>query len=342
MKTELIQMGIDLYQAQTKNQMFAKGITANEAEGLFRKELLEITSGKTNVFELDPMQKHNLFNLVQVSVDSIIPTIISSDYDRFTEVRNVALGEKPVFTVSDTSFFKVATVADGVMSVRAQRLDEGQLTVPTKTKAIHIAEDMNRLLAGKIDWATMMTRLAMSFVNDIRKDVYNAIKATYATVPTNFKANGSFDVTKFNTLVQTISAYTFGSPVNVFGSKLALGNVLNNVGYTAYPGLVSQDQMNEFNKKGYLANFMGTDLIELNQSADVNSTDYSLAIDNNYLFFLPTMAEKIVKLVYEGNTIMKENMQGTIGDNTINYTIFKKYGVGVLSPGKWGVYNFAG
>jgi len=336
---KLVQMGVDLYFNRIPT---STNFSKTDAEDAFRKEMLEITGGKTDVYELDPMQKHRLFNLVQVSIDTIIPAIISADYDRFTEVRNVALGDKAVFTVSDPSFFKVATVADGVNSVRSQRLDQGQLVVPTKVKTIRIADDLNRLLANRIDWATMMNRLAMSFVNDIRKDIYAALKGTYAARPTQFKENGTFDPTKFNTLVQRIQSYTFNSDLNVFGTKLALGKVLNAVGYTAYPGLVSQSQMDEINAKGYLANFMGTDLIEVQQSADVNSTNYGFAIDNSYLFFIPTMAEKLIKIVYEGSTKMYEDMSGMgKADATVDYAIFKKYGMGVLNAGQYGLWTLA-
>lgn len=332
---KLIQMGVDLYFNRIPNY------SKEDANKAFHQAMLEVTGGKTNVFELDPMQRHNMFNLIQVTIDTLIPQIISADYDRFCEVKNVQLGDKPIFQVTDPSFFKVGIVADGVNSVRSQRLDQGQLVVSTKNKTIKIAEDLTRFLSGRCDWATMINRVAMSFVNDIRKDIYTALKNTYAARPSAFKENGSFDAVKFNTLVQRVGVYSMGSNVNVFGTKLALGKVLSSTGFTAYPGYLSQNMLDELNQKGYVANFQGTDLVELQQSADVNSTTYDFAIDNSYLFVMPTAAEKIVKVVYEGASRIISATDATNADDTMSYTIRKKLGVGVISPAQWGIYTLS-
>ena len=72
---KLIQMAVDTYYNSVPNFSQAD---ANEA---LRKEILEITGGKTAIFELDPMQKHKLFDLIKdlskkSAVQSVEPTQI--------------------------------------------------------------------------------------------------------------------------------------------------------------------------------------------------------------------------------------------------------------------------
>lgn len=330
---KMLQMSVDVYYNRVPN------FSAEAGNDAFRKAMLEITGGKTQIFELDPMTKFKFFDLIQKTIDTIIPAVLQEQYDMLIETQNTGWGDKLIYHVTDPSFFKVATVATGVNTVSRQRLDRGQLILSTKNHTVKIYDEMYRFLSNRIDWATMVNRVALSFTNAIKTDTYTALHNTYDTLATEFKESGAFDSETFIDLCTRVSAATFGSPVNVFGTKQALAKIIRGSGTTNYPGFVSQNMMDEINKKGYTSMFAGYMLTEIQNAINVNSDDHSFAIDNTEVFVIPTMAERIIKLGFEGNSLVNERLDGHSPDASMEYAITKRYGVGVLSAGKYGIYR---
>lgn len=333
MNRKLIQMGVDLYYNRIPN------FSAEAGNDAFRNAMLEITGGKKHIFELDPMQRYKFFDLVVKTIDMIIPEVLGAQYDRLIETQNTAWGDKLIFNVNDISFFKVATVATGVNTVSRQRLDSGQLTLSCKNHVIKIYDEMYRFLSGRTDWATMVNRVATSFVNAIKTDTYTALSNTYSTIETEFKETGAYDVDTFDTLASRVSVSTGNSPVNVFGTKRALSKMVRGSGTTNYPGFVSQEMMNEINKQGYTTLHNGYILTEIQQAQLANSDTYEFAISNTDLYIIPTMAERIIKLGFEGNSIINERLDGSSPDMSMEYSIIKRYGVAIISAGKYGIYR---
>jgi hypothetical protein len=325
--SELGKLGVDLYFNKVQN--FSK----DEAETAFRQAVIDLVGAKpsdSNYFYKWQENKYKVFNLISETVTVILPVTIDEELNGFADVKSANWGDQLVFEVTDPRLFEVAMVSDGNQNVRRQRLDNGKLTLTPQNRTIKIYEEFYRWVSGRIDWAVMVDRVSRSFLNQIKTDIYNKIYASYANLGTAYKATGSFSVTQFHQLVQHVEAGSGGLTPTVFGTKLALSKVISG-------SYVSYNMMDEINRKGFLANFQGVDLVEIKQSHIPNTDNFAIA--NDFLLFVPAGVNKIVKIGFEGSAIVTESQPNENADMSLEYQFTQKYDIGVLSTGKYAMWQ---
>ena len=307
--------------------------SADEAEHTLRAALNTLAGGKDGQFDAKAFRRNKLalFEVMEEVLDAIVDQGITNNFDAFVEIKNVKHGDKPVFMIEDNALFNVATIASGTNNLRRQRIDRTSLNVSTNYKGVKIYEELERFLAGRVDWAKLVNRVQQSFIAQIGKDIFGALKAGYQGLSAPYAYTGTFDLTQFNTLVSHVEAAT-NRQVMVAGTKLALQKVTP--AYVAYNG----GAIDLRNKDGYFKIVDGVPLLEIKQAHDINST--SFAIDNNFLLVIPSGEEKIVKMVVEGDSEIKE-VTNENADESLEYVFKKKYGVGVITANKYGVYNLS-
>lgn len=328
--SELGKLGVDLYFNKVQN--FSK----DEAENAFRSAVLDMvgaTPGSGEYVYKWEQNKWKVFNLISETVTTILPVTIDEELNFFAEVKNVNWGDQLVFEVTDPRLFEVAMVSDGNTNVRAQRLDNGKLTLTPQNRTIKIYEEFYRWVSGRIDWAVMVDRVTRSFLNQIRTDIYGKIYNSYANLGATYGVTGAFDDQEFVTLAQHVEAGTGGLKPMVFGTKLALSKIMKDQYF--YSG----DMTKALNEKGFLPNYLGYDLVEIQQSHTANTDTF--AIDNNFLLFVPAGVNKLVKIGFEGSTIVRESSPQDNADESIEYSFKQKYDIGVLSAGKYGIYKLS-
>jgi hypothetical protein len=179
----------------------------------------------------------------------------------------------------------------------------------------------------------MVDRVSRSFLNQIKIDIYNKIYNAYDGLVAPYKTTGSFTDAAFVEMAQHVEAGTGGLKPMVFGTKLALSKIMKDQYY--YSG----DMTKQLNEKGYLPNYLGYDLVEIKQAHTPN-TD-SFAISDNFLLFIPSGVNKIVKIGFEGSTIVREGAPQDNADESIEYSFKQKYDVGILSAGKFGIMRLS-
>lgn len=325
---EIVQMGIDLYEGKLGSY------SKDEVETALRNALIDVCGGTVDYKTfLNPVKKYEFFNIVAETLDVLIPRAIENQFDKFVETKNTKFGDKLVFEIPSKDLFPVAVIADGA-GLRRQRVDFGSVEMTTKMRGVKIYEEFNRFLSGRINWNNLVDRVATSFAYQIKKDIYDAIYNSYNALGATYGINGTFDADNLVELAAHVEAATGLKPV-IYGTKLALSKI------TVQPGYYSPAMLDEINKQGYLGQFRGIDLIEI-QQAHVPGTD-NFAIANDFLLVVPAGNDKLVKLGFEGDAIIIDNVDtNRNADLSIEYTFMKKYGVLVLSAGKYGIYRITG
>lgn len=328
--SELGKLGVDLYFNKVQN--FSK----DEAEHAFRNAILDLVGAKPQdsgfVYKWE-QNKYKVFNLISETVTTILPVTIDEELNGFAEIKNANWGDQLIFEVTDPRLFEVGMVSDGNANIRAQRLDNGKLSLLPQNRSIKIYEEFYRWASGRIDWAVMVDRVSRSFLNQIKIDIYNKIYNSYSNLGATYGVTGAFDDTTFVSLAQHIEAGTGGLKPMVFGTKLALSKVFNGQYY--YSGSMTDQR----NAKGFLPNYLGYDLVEIEQAHSPNTDTF--AIDNNFLLLVPAGVNKLVKIGFEGETIVREASAQDNVDMSMEYTFIQKYDIGVLSAGKYGIYKLA-
>lgn len=323
---ELIQMGVDLYFNRVNLDKYSR----EEAEEAFRKALLDLCGGDLS-FKSFRRNQVQVFELIEQMLDLIIPQALANQIEDFAEVKNTKWGDNLKFEVPDNTLFEVAKIASGTLALRSERIYNDYIVLQTAPFGVKIRAELYDFLAGKINWQKMIDRVALSFTNKIRQTIYDAVVNSYNTLNAPYKYQGAFDEVQHITIAQHIEAAT-GSPVTVFGTKLALSKILpSNAFY------LSEEMKNKLNTTGYLGNYRGIEMIELKQAHKPNTDEF--AIDNNTLIYVPNGGDKIVKVGFEGDAVIQEI--DNPADMSKEYTLIKYFGVAVITTSKYGIYKLA-
>lgn len=319
---ELQKLALDLAKGQVTNY------SKSEADNVLRKAFLESIGTDEIDFDTYRQNKYKIFQILQETISPIINDRLEEVMGRFAEVRNIGWGDSQVFDVENPELFEVSVVADGTANLRAQRIDNGKMTVDTANYGIKIYDEFYRFLAGRIDWGQLVDKVAKSYERKIAESVNAAIYGSYNSIDAPFKYSGTFSEDELLRVLQAVEAL-YGAAM-VVGTKAALAKIK--------PDYVGDADKARYNAIGHIGVFRGYETVALAQSFKPQSTEFNLS--NTDLLILPSTSEKIVKIVVEGNAIIFDE-QNTQGDMSIEHTFIKKAGVGLSLTDKFGIVRFS-
>lgn len=326
---ELVQMGIDLYNGNITNY------SAKESNEAFRKAILDICGVEKIDAKTFRRYKTEIFELVEETLDVLVPQILDGQFDRFADIKNIAWGDAQEFEIPQVGqLFDVAVISYGNGNIARQRLEEGgKLRVSTKMRGVKIYTPFYNFLAGKTDWAKAVNTVAKSFAALLKKEIFDAINASFSSLNSTYGVSATFDWTKLVTLSSHLQA-EYGNGVSVFGTKSALAKVT-----TAMPYALSDAKKDEIFATGYLGSANGIDFIELEQYHKPGTDLF--ALDDSMLIIVPSGEEKIVKIIFEGEALVSETAEGVNADGSKEYLMEKAYGLAVVPTNKYGIYKMA-
>lgn len=320
---EIVKLAVDLYHNNV--QKYSKG-EANEA---LRQALIELNGGeKLNYRTLRGEKKDKLFALIEEILDAtVVEGLQSNDFfNALVDFRNVAEGDQNVFVTRDSNLFVVAEAADGTQGIRRQRLGgESEFTIPTSFKAVRIYEELNRVLAGRVDFSEMITKVAESFQKKILDDIYDIwshLDGDKLGGDVYFVNNGDYDEDDLLDLIAHVEAAASGRTATIIGTKKALRNLA--------PSIQGPDSKSDLYNMGYYGKFYGTPVMAIPQRHVINGTDFVMSDD---IITVIAGDDKFIKFVYEGDPLVIMGDPKTNGDLTQEYFYGVKYGLGVVLAG---------
>ena len=180
-----------------------------------------------------------------------------------------------------------------------------------------------------------------SFEDAILEEIQKALRATLsnsARPAANRYSDSSFNAANFAKLCNTVKSYGTGAVIFAtpeFVSEMATANALTGTGI--YP-TISVNDIEDVRTKGYIGIFQGCPIVMLPQSYTDESNTH-VVFDPQIAYVFPTGGERIVKVAFEGDTVVKdwENR-----DNSMEIQAYKKLGVAILSYHNWGIYQNTG
>jgi hypothetical protein len=323
-QNKIVKMGIDLFKGSTGN------FSAEETETALRESLKTLLGEEKNLKRAFRKNGAAIFTVMEDILDVLITEGLEDQFSEYVDYRNVNYGDRPIFMVDDYHLFPVATIAAGNNNIRKQRLERTGTTVPTAYKGVAIYEELERFLAGKVDWNKLIAKVQRSFNAQIAADINAAIVAGYTALNATYKVAGAWDLTNFNNLIMHVEAATDRKAM-VAGSRTSLQKAAPS--YVAYNGQLVSDRNND----GFFKVIDGTTFAEIKQSHIPGTDNFAVG---NFLLVLPAGEEKIVKLVLEGESEIVEANAGhnQNADDSIEFIYKKKYGVAVVTSTKYGVY----
>lgn len=327
--SNLVKLAVDGYKGHV-----AGNYSVGDTQEALRKALVDANGGSTklDIKAIRDGKCNQVFAIVEELVNVIHEEGLKGDefFMNMVEDRNMALGDSNKFHIERECLFAVADIAEGTQGVRRQRIEAGQdITVNTQLRAIKIYEELNRVLAGRIDFNKFVDLVGKSFTKQELDASYDAFVGMFKKLKAPYTETGSFDEDKLLDLIDHVEAST-GETAVIVGTRKALRKIKTAV--------VSDSAKEEMYAMGHFGRFNGTELVAVKQRHKSGSDDFILDDNVLYVFAGDT---KPIKRVTEGDVTMLMGTPMTNADMSQEFLMMKRTGIAVIFDRDFGVYNLS-
>lgn len=329
---DIVKLAVDAYRGNVEKY------SVGQSMDTLRQALVEANNGKTHLDYKDIRDGKcsGLFTLIEEILKATVVEGLQGDefFMSLVDFRNLAEGDQNIFEVEDRDLFVVAEVADGTQGIRRQRLGGvSQTSIPTTLKMVRIYEEMNRVLANRVDFNYFIQKVAESFKQKLLNDIYalwSNVSADDIGGTDYYPVAGTFDEDILLDIIAHVEAAAGGKAATIIGTKAALRNLKESI--------VADSAKEEIHNMGYLGKFFGTPVVAVPQRHKIGSTEFVM---NDKIITIIAGDDKPIKVVYEGNPIVLMGDPMTNADFTNEYLYGEKYGMGiVLANGNSGIGRY--
>lgn len=323
---EIAKLIIDNYNGDLPTK-FEK-TTKADRDAMIRQEMLEVLGMKQ--YDAMSFRKAMRNPMINVKVFEIIENVITEGiikgtyknafFDQFVETKTIDAGDTNEFYVEPRHQLVVAEFSGSHFDLKRQRIDVGQsFSVEMRDFGIKVYEYLERVLASRCDFVTLVNLLQEAVDRKLREISYTTFQALLKRLPSTWTLSGSYDEQEILELCAHIEADA--GEVTFVGTKIALNKLQ---GKTNLPA--SDAMKNERNQKGYVSLWNGYRCIELEQVHKQGTFDFLMANDEIYLIAGET---KPVKMAITSGFI-NETSGYQNHDMSMEYTYTFQAGVSVI------------
>lgn len=321
---DIVKLAVDAYKGNVEKY------SVSQSQDALRQALVEANNGSTklNYKDIRDGKCNGLFTLIEEILTRTVVEGLQGDeyFNALVDFRNVAEGDQNLFEVEDRNMFVVADAADGTQGIRRQRLGGvTETSIPTSLKTVRIYEELNRVLAGRVDFNDLIRKVSESFRQKLLNDIYalwSGATAAQMGGVAYFPTAGTYDEDDLLDVISHVEAAAGGKQATIIGTKKALRNLKE--------GIQSDGAKDELHNLGYYGKFYGTPCVAVPQRHKVGSTEF--VMDDDVLTIIAG-DDKPIKVVYEGDPIVLMGDPMTNADFTQDYLYGEKYGMGIVLAG---------
>lgn len=221
---DIVKLGIDGYKHNVEKY------STEQSQQVLREALIEANGGDTklNWKAINRGECKEVFAIVEEILNAVIYDELESDdfFNALVDFRNVKKGDLNKFIIEDNILFVVDEVAEGTLGLRRQRISgASEKTIPTRLRMVRIYEELNRVLAGRIDFNDLIAIVAKSFRKQLLDDIYalwsGATAADLGGVA-YFPAAGTYSEEDLLDLIAHVEAAAGGKQATIIGTKKAV------------------------------------------------------------------------------------------------------------------------
>lgn len=276
--------------------------------------------------------KNTLFALIEQTLNVVMPKNVLDTYGMFADVQTIAQGDSLVFTrkIGDMRAKQFITRVALAGRYEAFELAEEKFEIKTTAYGGAARIGIEEFLDGRVQWSDYLTIINEGMSEAVYKEIAKALIAAIAMFPdTNKVSAANFDENQFDRLLQTIAIY--GSPVIYCTLEAAMTLLPAN-------NWISDNMKDEKWARGYFTKYKSFPVVVLPQSF-TDETNATKVIDPAYIYIFPTNNQKPVKIVFEGQTLVKEFENR---DWSTELQTYQKFGVGILTTNNLAVFKNTG
>jgi hypothetical protein len=203
------------------------------------------------------------------------------------------------------------------------------------------------MLDGAENMAELVQLLTEAQTDAVYQEVQRALRAavTQQGVPANNRANvtvgNDFDGQEMMKLISTVRAYGSGAVIFAppeFVAAMGADAIVPVAANGNYGGVYHPQDIDAIHNQGYINIFRGTPIVQIPQSF-VDENNVETWIDPQLAYVLPTGGERVVKVVFEGNTQMWDFVNA---DQSMEIHTYRKIGTAILAYHNWAIYKNEG
>lgn len=319
------------------NHTAPENFSNEDVEETLRGELQKI-AGSVNEFMRN---RYDIYDIIIQTADEILPKKTLDVMGAFAEFKQVKQGQKAMFTTKKGRMrakkFLTQVGLSGVYETF--RLDKSTFEVSAHAIGGAATIDFERYLDGAEDMAELMDIIVEGLTDAAFVEVQKALRASLTAgnrPAANVVIANGFDSDKMFKLCGVAKAY--GQGAVIFAPPEFIGEMgadaIVPVG-TNYQGVYHPQDIDAIHNTGYVNLFRGYPIVQIPQSFIDENNDKTW-IDPQLAYILPTGGEKPVKVVYEGQTQVKDHDNK---DNSMEINVWKKMGCAILTYHNWCIYQ---
>lgn len=286
--------------------------------------------------------RYDIYDIVIQAVDEVVPNKVIDAVGIFAEIQTVPQGQKAVFKkrVGRARAKKFLTQVGLSGVYETFRLDTSTFEVSAHAIGGAATIDFERMLDGAENLSECVAILTEAQTDAVYGEVQKALRAAAGQMQaTNRVIANTFKSADMIKLVNVVRAY--GSGAVIFAPPefvAAMGpDAIVPVGAN-YQGIYHPQDIDAIHNTGYINIFRGTPIVQIPQSF-VDENNKTTWIDPQLAYVLPTGNERVVKIVFEGNTQIYDFVNR---DQSMEIHTYRKLGAAILTYHNWGIYKNTG
>jgi hypothetical protein len=289
--------------------------------------------------------RYDIYDIIITTADEVVPSKVIDVMGAFAEIKSVPQGQKAIFKrgmVGRNRAKKFLTQVGLSGLYETFRLDNETFELGGKAIGGAAAIDFERFLDGAENMADLMDVITEGLTDAVFGEVQKCLIAAANAIgrpDANKVVKNTFDGNEMFKLVSTVKAY--GGNAVIFATPEFVGAMGPDAivpGSTSYQGVYHQGDIDAIHNGGYVQIFRGTPIVQIPQSF-VDESNTKTWINPQFAYVLPAGKEKVVKVVFEGNTQVWDLKNP---DNSMEIHTYKKMGAAILTHHNWGIYQNTG
>lgn len=312
----------------TKNYSFnGQEMTSEALNTTLRNELKDL-AGDFNSYRRNRIE---LFELIEETLDFIVPQRIESFYSRFAETKTFAQGDRPIFRVKGLGKLRAKQFVTRVgLAGLYETFKLGETWFEVTTSAVGGAAHIGfeEFLDGRVDFAELIDIVVTGMDELIQKEIGEALIANINNLPANnMVEENQFDEASMDRLITIASAY--GSPT-IYCYRPFAAEMIPSQNW------ISDNMRDRMWNEGYLGTYKGVPVVALPLGIE-DETNTRYTANPGYAWVIPSDGNtKPVKIAFEGQMHMKA-LDNYDWSQEVHF--YQKVGVSVIMTNNICVYN---
>ena len=304
--------------------------TSAEKNEALRNAFKELVPDGKNRYKSFRKNKNEIFELVEENVDEILPKRVDDAYGGFVEYQILDQGQKPKFKTKKGKRgllnFITKVGLGGVIERTRLDVDYINMTMEAFGGAVYV--EFERFLDGVVDWTDLINAIVDGIMEKINLQIQTTLIASFTGLSANMKVQANaFVPSQMGQLITNVQSY--GDNVVIFCTPTFAGTIEET------PGFVSDMDRTERREFGRIGKFRGASVIVL-PNAFADDTNTSKVLSDQYAIIVATNESKIVKVAFEGETIVRETENA---DMSIDFESYKKFGITIVYSNWYSMYR---